>query len=147
MKFFKALYIEPRFFQAGIAIVILFGFSYFVPFLFNFSQALILVLLTFLFVDLLIVFIGNSRLDAKRIVPDKFSNGDTNTIKVEIENNYPIKISCSIIDELPEQFQKRDFKLSCKINPKETTTINYELRPTERGEYHFGNINVSPKYE
>ena len=64
MKFFKALYIEPRFFQAGIAIVILFGFSYFVPFLFNFSQALILVLLTFLFVDFLILFIGNSRLDS-----------------------------------------------------------------------------------
>ena len=142
MKFFKALYIEPRFFQAGITIVVLFGFSYFVTFLFNFAQALILILLTFLCVDLLIVFIGNDRLIGKRIVPDKFSNGDTNIINVEIENNYPIKISCAIIDELPEQFQKRDFKLSCKINPKETTTINYELRPTKRGEYHFGDLNV-----
>ena len=108
MKFFKALYIEPRFFQSGITIVVLFGFSYFVPFLFNFAQALVLILLTFLCVDLLIVFIGNSRLVGKRIVPDKFSNGDINIVNVEIESNYPIQISCAIIDELPEQYIEKN---------------------------------------
>ena len=142
MNFFKALYLESRFFQAGIVIVVLFGFSYFVPFLFNFAQILILVLLTFLFVDLLILFIGSKKLNANRIVPDKFSNGDQNNIEIEIENNYTIKIYCSIIDELPEQFQKRDFKLNCSIKPKTSEKISYNLRPTKRGEYHFGDLNI-----
>lgn len=142
MNFFKALYLESRFFQAGIVIVVLFGFSYFVPFLFNFAQILILVLLTFLFVDLIILFISSKKLNANRIVPDKFSNGDQNNIEIEIENNYTIKIYCSIIDELPEQFQKRDFKLNCSIKPKTSEKISYNLRPTKRGEYHFGDLNI-----
>ncbi|MBT8260187.1 MAG: DUF58 domain-containing protein [Flavobacteriaceae bacterium] len=142
LNFFKALYLESRFFQVGILIVVLFGFSYFVPFLFNFAQMLILVLLSFLFIDLLILFIGKQKFLANRIVPDKLSNGDQNNIEIELENNYPIKTFCSIIDELPEQFQIRDFKLKCKLAPKSPKTISYQLRPTQRGEYHFGDLNV-----
>jgi uncharacterized protein (DUF58 family) len=142
MKFFKPFYIQHRFFYAGVGIVVLFGLSYFIPILFNIAQLCILVLLLFFCLDFLIVFIGKNRIEGKRILPEKFSNGDPNSITLEIKNNYPILIHIDIIDEIPEQFQVRDFKLSKKLSPKKTETLKYNLRPTSRGEYHFGSLNV-----
>lgn len=142
MNFFKEFYIEPRFFQVGIGIVVLFAFGYFYSGLFFIAQALLVVLITLLLIDIAIVFIGKERLVVYRNVPDKFSNGDVNVIEVELDNNYPIQINCAIIDELPEQFQKRDFKIKCTLKPNEVANIKYNLRPTERGEYHFGALNV-----
>lgn len=142
MKLIKPFYIQPRFFQAGIAIIVLFTASYFIPVLFNIAQLCILVLLGLFLLDVLIVFIGQQKIEAKRAVPDKFSNGDVNTIKVDIRNNYPFMCYLEIIDEIPEQFQVRNFKIKDKVNPRKEKTISYKLTPKERGEYHFGHLNV-----
>jgi len=142
MNFFKSFYIQPRFFYAGISVVLLFGLSYFVPFLFNIAQLCILVFLIIFFLDLLIVFIGKNRIEATRVLPDKFSNGDENSVQLEIKNNYPIRAKLEIIDEIPEQFQIRDFQLNEKIVSRKSITIYYNLKPTDRGEYHFGNLNI-----
>ncbi|MEL0454649.1 DUF58 domain-containing protein [Flavobacteriaceae bacterium SZ-1-7] len=142
MKFLKPFYIQPRFFYAGIGIVVLFSLSYFIPLLFNIAQLSILVLTLLFALDFLIIFIGKNKIEASRILPDKFSNGDKNQISINIANNYPILIQLEIIDEIPEQFQVRDFKIKETISPRKSTTINYQLKPTERGEYHFGSLNV-----
>ncbi|RED47439.1 DUF58 domain-containing protein [Seonamhaeicola aphaedonensis] len=142
MNFFKPFYIQPRFFYAGIGIVTLFSFSYFIPVLFNMAQLSILVLVFLFLIDFLIIFIGNKRINAKRIVPERFSNGDNNSITVEVTNYHPFTVFIDIIDELPEQFQNRNFKLKNFLNPRKTKTITYNVRPTERGEYHFGYLNI-----
>ena len=142
MKIFKPFYIQPRFFYAGIGIIVLFALSYFIPILFNIAQLSILVLILLFFLDFLIVFVGKNKISATRILPDKFSNGDKNQIKLEINNNYPFTIHLEIIDEIPEQFQVRDFKIKESITPRKTRSIQYDLKPTERGEYYFGNLNV-----
>ncbi|PWH83256.1 DUF58 domain-containing protein [Algibacter marinivivus] len=142
MKFFKHFYIQPRFFYAGIGIVVLFALSYFIPVLFNIAQLSILVLILLFFLDFLIVFIGKNKIEATRILPDKFSNGDKNQIKLEVSNNYPFTIHLEIIDEIPEQFQVRDFKIKDVISSRKSKTIQYDLKPTERGEYYFGSLNV-----
>ena len=111
MKFFKTFYIQPRFFYAGIAIVLLFGLSYFVPLLFNIAQLFILILVLLLVLDVCIIFFGKHKIEALRILPDKFSNGDKNRIELSISNNYPITVHLEIIDEIPEQFQVRNFKI------------------------------------
>ncbi len=142
MKFLKSFYIQPRFFYAGIAIVLLFALSYFVPVLFNIAQLTILVLVVLFLVDVLLVFIGNNRIEAKRILPDKLSNGDSNTIEIQVNNNYPFVCHLEIIDEIPEQFQIRDFKLKDQVKPGTTKNIQYSITPKERGEYHFGHLNI-----
>ena len=142
MKFLKPFYIQPRFFYAGIGIVVLFALSYFIPILFNIAQLSILVLVLLILLDFLIVFIGKNKIEATRILPDKFSNGDKNQIILNINNNYSHTIFLEIIDEIPEQFQVRDFKLKDAIASKNSKTITYHLKPTERGEYHFGSLNV-----
>ncbi|WP_067149543.1 DUF58 domain-containing protein [Pseudotamlana agarivorans] len=142
MKLLKPFYIQPRFFYAGIGIVVLFALSYFVPFLFLVAQLLILVLCIVFILDILLVFIGKNKVEGERVLPDKFSNGDMNLVEITIKNNYPINIHFEIIDEIPEQFQVRDFKLKRAISSKKTETIAYHLKPTERGVYQFGDLNI-----
>ena len=142
MKLLKPFYIQPRFFYAGIGIVVLFGLSYFIPLLFNIAQLIILILLGFFLLDVLIVFIGKNKLEATRIVPDKFSNGDKNQIDISINNHYSISVYLEIIDEIPEQFQVRDFKIKEQITSRKSKSISYDLQPFERGEYHFGALNI-----
>jgi uncharacterized protein (DUF58 family) len=122
--------------------VVLFALSYFIPVLFNIAQLCILVLIALFLLDVLIVFIGKQKIEGQRIVPDKFSNGDSNTIKINIKNKYPFISYLEIIDEIPEQFQIRNFKLKDKLYPRTSKTISYNLTPKERGEYHFGLLNI-----
>ncbi|KAA5823350.1 DUF58 domain-containing protein [Algibacter amylolyticus] len=142
MKLFKPFYIQPRFFYAGIAIAVLFALSYFIPVLFNVAQLSILVLILLFIIDFLIVFMGKHKIDAIRNLPDKFSNGDKNQIHIDITNNYPFTIYLEVIDEVPEQFQIRDFKIKESVSSRKTRSIEYHLKPTERGEYYFGDLNV-----
>jgi len=142
LKFFKPFYIQPRFFYTGIAIVVLFALSYFIPSLFIVAQLSIFVLILLFILDFLIVFSGKNKIEATRILPDKFSNGDKNNIKLSISNNYPISIYLEIIDEIPEQFQVRDFKIKDTIVYRKSKSVTYHLKPTERGEYYFGSLNV-----
>lgn len=76
------------------------------------------------------------------MVPEKFSNGDANTIKITITNTYFFKAYCEIIDETPFQFQLRNFSLTTRIPSNKNQELEYTLKPLERGEYHFGNLNV-----
>nr|WP_236778485.1 DUF58 domain-containing protein [Pseudalgibacter alginicilyticus] len=125
-----------------MGIVVLFGLSYFVPIFFIIAQISIFILLALFLLDVLIIFMGKNKLEAERIVPEKFSNSDKNQININIRNHYNINIKLEIIDEIPEQFQIRDFKLKKSITSKKSKTITYQLQPFERGEYHFGSLNI-----
>lgn len=81
----------------------------------------------------------------QRVLPDSFSNGDENKVEISVINKYTFKARLALIDELPEQFQKRDFLVSAGIAGGEQQSIVYSLRPVERGEYHFHSINAFVK--
>nr|WP_307810552.1 DUF58 domain-containing protein [Gelidibacter salicanalis] len=117
-------------------------FSYFVPVLFGVAQLLLLVVVVLFIVDVVMVFSGKSKVNGKRVLPDKFSNGDSNQVDITINNNYPFVIDVTVIDEVPVQFQMRDFNVKLSILPKKEHQSTYQLKPTQRGEYHFGNLNI-----
>lgn len=142
MNVFKPFYIQPRFFYSGLCIIALFVFSYFVPVLFGVAQLLILVMLILFIVDVVMVFSGKSKISGKRVLPDKFSNGDANQVDMTINNHYPFAIDATVIDEVPVQFQMRDFNIKLSIPPKKEKSLTYQLKPTQRGEYHFGHLNI-----
>jgi uncharacterized protein (DUF58 family) len=48
----------------------------------------------------------------------------------------------SLIEELPYQFQKRDFFFHQQLQTNQEKTIHYNLTPKQRGVYLFGSINV-----
>ena len=111
------------------------------PILYNSVWFIILVLGTFLGLDILLLYVSKG-IEASRKTPEKLSNGDLNPIQLTIKNQYTFPVSVKIIDEIPFQFQIRDFKIIKTIPASTQKEIGYDLRPTERGEYSFGNLNV-----
>lgn len=142
MKLLKQLYINNFFFYLLISIVALFCVAFIFPFLYNAIWYLLYLLLGFLALDFIILFVTKNGVEAQRTIPEKLSNGDENQIIVTIKNFYTFPIYTKIIDEIPYQFQIRNFEIKRKIKNASTDDFQYFLRPTERGEYHFGNLNI-----
>ncbi|GGW33301.1 hypothetical protein GCM10007383_17960 [Arenibacter certesii] len=93
-------------------------------------------------VDFLLLFASKGVLLGKRIVPEKLSNGDDNEIEISLSNSYLFSVRIKILDELPHQFQKRDFRIISTLGKGKEKRYTYQIRPTERGVYVFGNLNV-----
>jgi uncharacterized protein (DUF58 family) len=139
--FYKGLFITKRFYLLLVAVVVFYVLAFFFPLLrwpaFIFSMLLLAATL----VDVLLLFSRRSPLQVTRILPEKLSNGDDNPVKIYVTGKYPFAVGINIIDELPVQFQKRDFLLQGRLQPETQTLYNYILKPTVRGEYGFGNIH------
>jgi len=93
-------------------------------------------------IDYLFLFAFGKLPTAKRIMADRFSNGDDNKVEVQVRNMMSFNVEMEIIDELPVQFQKRDWVMHQYFGPNEQKNIVYYLRPVARGEYHFGRLIV-----
>ena len=102
---------------------------------------MLLAIITFI-VDGMFLFNTRRGIEAQRFLPEKLSNGDENQVNIIIKNNYFYKIEVRIIDEIPFQFQKRDFSVKKEIKSRETISFQYILVPKERGEYSFGRLNI-----
>ncbi|MFC6269291.1 DUF58 domain-containing protein [Frigoriflavimonas asaccharolytica] len=138
----KSLYINTRFFLLLIAVGFSYVFAFFFPILMNFAHLFLVLLIIVFLVDYLFLFTEKQGINAQRILPEKMSNGDENKIKIDVKNNFRFKILVKIIDEIPFQFQKRDFVINQKILSNKNVLLEYILEPKERGEYSFGNLNV-----
>ena len=112
------------------------------PVLYNAVWYLFFIVLTFLAIDILILFVTKNGIEATRTAPEKLSNGDENQISISIKNYYNFSIFTKVIDEIPYQFQIRNFEIKRKVKTASQDDFNYNLRPTERGEYFFGTLNV-----
>ncbi len=140
--FLKSLYFKKLFFTVFFSITALFIVSYFYESLFGVAKLLIYTLLVITFFDILLLYRNKTGAKAARILPEKLSNGDQNPIHIKVSNSYRFKISIRIIDEIPIQFQERNFEITSTLKTSQEKQFNYELKPVERGEYHFGNVNI-----
>ena len=139
----KNLYIEINFFYSFTVVIFLFIFSFFYYPLFSVSKMLLLALFVFAIIDAFILFFTKKGISGKRVLPEKFSNGDENPIEIHLNNYYTFPIYVKIIDEIPFQFQKRDFLIAKKIPANTEKSYSYTLRPVERGEYQFGRLFIN----
>lgn len=119
-----------------------FVLSYWFSLLFPIAWLLSLILITAFFVDLFLLYNTNNGFSATRSLPKKLSNSDINHVKIDFSNHYPFAAEITIIDELPWQFQKRDFSYTSKCLPNEKQSFEYQVRPVDRGEYTFGYLNL-----
>lgn len=143
ITFFKSLYLTRRFFVSGLVLAMVFIVGYFHPLFLSVGKAALILAGVLIFVDLMLLYRSRENpLKADRYLPERFSNGDKNKVILNLENRYPFRVRLSLIDELPFQFQKRDFMIKRSLNPESKKAILYWLRPTERGAYDFGKLNV-----
>lgn len=125
-----------------MGIIALFLLAFFFPMFYNATWYLFYILITFTIIDTLLLFASGKTVVGNRHTPEKLSNGDENEIIVYLHNKYTFPIWTKIIDEIPFQFQKRDFEIKRKIVNQGKDSFKYLLRPTERGVYLFGKLNI-----
>jgi uncharacterized protein (DUF58 family) len=139
-KYIGNLFLTTRFYLAVGLCIVLFIFSFFYKPLIQIPKTLLAVTTVLIIIDYLFLFVISKSPVAKRLMADRLSNGDENKIELQVINRMPFTVTMEIIDELPVQFQKRDWKLHYKFAANEQKNIIYKLRPVERGEYNFGRI-------
>jgi len=141
LKFIKSLYFGKTVFYALFGISLLFLISFWFEALYSITWILTAVMGVLIFTDIIALY-SKFSIKVDRVLPEKFSNSDENTVQVTIQNNYGFKIYSEVIDEIPVQFQKRDFLKTLEIPAYKKTSFEYLLKPLKRGEYIFGNLNV-----
>ncbi|MGC4059102.1 MAG: DUF58 domain-containing protein [Chitinophagaceae bacterium] len=121
---------------------VLFLAAYFFPVLVTPAYALMVLWILFTLCDLILLF-GRSRgISAQRSNVQAFSLGDENEMSIELRNDFPFAGSLQVIDELPVQFQNRDFRIQFTVPAGTVFRHSYQLRPQSRGLYSFGHILV-----
>lgn len=139
-EYFSALYISTHWYLAMGGAVVLFFSSFFFPLLYTPAIIYTAALLLFTVIDYYLLFIKRGNVKALRSMPARFSLGDVNDVKIELHNTYPFKVSIELVDELPEQFQQRNFSMKIVMTYLSNEVLHYTLRPLTRGEYIFGNV-------
>lgn len=138
--YLSALFINSRWYLLMAGCVLFFTISFFFPGLFE--AAVIFTVFSFLLTltDYILLFFIKGEVKAVRVMPARFSLGDQNSVKLSFANTYPFPVRARIVEQLPAQFQVRDFTRKTNIEYLGRVAINYQLRPLSRGEYEFGEL-------
>ena len=135
-------YLNKAVYYAGFCAVSLFVLSYFVPILFNAAVLLLIMISITIMVEAWLLYRKKDGLLADRVLKNRLSMGDENKVVIRLQNHYDFKIDCTILDELPFQFQDRNWKREAVLGPEDATDLEYSIQPKQRGAYEFGDINV-----
>ena len=133
---------HERFYYYVAFVSLGFLISYWVDIFFIIALIGALILGVLFLVDIMLLFQSKEGIIGKRILLDKLSNSDPNPVEILLETKYPFPVVLKIIDELPKQFQVRDFLMETALKPDEGRKLPYEVTPNERGVYQFGALNV-----
>src|SRR3954452_14431503 len=137
-----SFYFSRLFYITAACIIGLFCIAYFFPPLIEIGYIASLCLAMLVIIDIIVSFAGRKPFTAERQCSDRFSNGDENKVELRITNHRNYKMRLKVIDELPIQFQERNWERTLTIDGNTTVLIEYNLKPLERGEYEFGIINL-----
>ena len=143
------MYLRRRFYLLLLAVALVTGLGYAYAPLFTVGRLLTLLLLIATLADVALLW-HRRAITAERRLSTRFSNGDDNPITISVESTYPFPVRIEVIDELPFQFQQRDFSsLFSASSPSRllcsggaAAHLAYSLRPTRRGVYSFGHVLV-----
>jgi uncharacterized protein (DUF58 family) len=136
------MFLTNRFFWLFGAIIVLFALAYPFGFMFPLAQTVLTLVCLLSLVDAALLYIRKPALTCIRKLNPVFSLSDPNPVEIRLENNGNLRLSLTVIDELPVQFQQRDFEVGLSLAPGEKTSYRHSLRPMSRGAWTFGSINV-----
>ncbi len=140
MKVFKDLFVTARFFYVMAALIVGMTLSYPFPILLPVIKTSFVVAGVLCLADGLLLFSRKVAVSTKRLMSSVLSLGDDNPVELTFSNLSGLNLTVEVIDELPAQFQRRDFDFRIRLAPFETLHYTYHLRPLTRGEYQFGDI-------
>jgi uncharacterized protein (DUF58 family) len=134
------LFLTKRFFIALAICILMYIVTFYFPLLWHVANMCLLLFAVIVVADYCLLFIPSFLITGHRNAGTTFSVGDQNAVSINLFNRSRLNLSLQIIDELPVQFQRRDFDLKLLLSSAEKKQLHYELRPLSRGEYQFGNL-------
>lgn len=140
-KFFSSFFLTNNFLLAIGGVSVLFLIGHFVPSFVVVGSVVGLSMLLYFLFSIMILFWG-ANVSVEREMSDYFSNGDDNSVELNLKSSYAIPVSFKIIDEIPFQFQERNLSFFYHNNKRKELKLRYTLKPKARGEYFFGHCNV-----
>ncbi|MEM6376909.1 MAG: DUF58 domain-containing protein, partial [Bacteroidota bacterium] len=142
LKSFRQLYLSNRFFWVLGGLILTFVVAFPLPILLPIAQAFGVGFLAIIFLDIFLLYRSDIQLVCERTLPKLFNLGDENPIHLTVENNSRLLLNIKVLDELPVQFQIRDFEQEIKLEPGAEKRMTYTLRPVKRGVYQFGESHL-----
>ncbi len=140
MKLIRSIQPTARFNLALGIIAGVFALSFPFAFLFPIAQLLLALILALGAGDMVLLYATGIRFQASRIMPRILSLGSVHEVQLSLANLSNQSLKAEVIDELPEQLQKRDFSLMADLAPGNKIRLTYPIRPVIRGVYQFGNV-------
>lgn len=137
-KLWLELYINQRWYWLMGFCIVLFITAFFIPGLLDVAAIISGFAGILTIIDLYLLFSTKGTIRAARIMKPRFSLGDENVVSLSLANLFPYPVRVKIIEQLPEQFQVRDFSRKTNMEYMGRVTVNYKLRPLNRGVYEFG---------
>ena len=141
-KYITDLFIPVRFYLAMALAIFLFIISFFIPAFYELSKIILSSFVLLILVDYIFLFFIGKAPKVKRLLSERLSNSDKNIVELQVTNRMEYEILMYIIDELPEQFQQRDFGITKQFKARQELNIKYSVTPVERGVYNFGNTQL-----
>lgn len=85
---------------------------------------------------------SSSLITAVRQAEERLSIGRDNEVKIEITYKGQLPLRAHVRDDCPAEIESSALGFACTLYPGETTQLSYNLRPTRRGVYTFGKLNI-----
>lgn len=81
-------------------------------------------------------------LEVERIHSKRLSLGQENRVRIRITNSSRYRAYLEVVDDHPPSFIHKGQPMKLPLDPLEQKEVSYSVRPDNRGDFRFGNINV-----
>ncbi len=139
-KILPNLFVNQRWYWMMVSCVVLFIVAFFIEGLFEIVLIITGVGLLVTLLDYYLLYGIKGTIKGVRIMKPRFSLGDENQVSISLANTFPFPVRVKIMEQLPAQFQVRDFSRKTNMEKAGRVSIHYKIRPTTRGDYEFGSL-------
>ena len=140
--FLKSFYLTKITFAILGLCIGLFSFGLLNDIFFMLGKILFFMLWIFVIVEIFTLYSKQNPLRIERKLPVRLSNGDMNFVSFKITNSFNFNLYATIIEDLPEQFQIRQWEKSTEVIKNAVTEFKYSVEPKVRGVYLWQNCYI-----
>lgn len=138
----RGLFLTYRFFLATLAVVVIFIIGFIIPLFFWVGQIALVAVIAITILEIIVLFNTRKPFEGNRKVAYQLSLGDKNKVRILLKNTYNFPVYIIVYDNAPVQLQMRNLRFTATLGSGQIRAFDYEIEPTERGEYNFGNIQL-----
>jgi uncharacterized protein (DUF58 family) len=141
-NWWKSWYVTQRFFIVVACIVGICIASILVPWLVHVAMITCIVLFSSTIIETLLLYTGSGKVIVTRSMDSRLSLGDSNVVTVTVENAYSFAVHATLLDEIPVEFQIRDFYVPLTLRSGARQKVQYSIVPNDRGKFLYGSCHM-----